>query len=212
MPLGNDPTPLAELEAGFGVAANASELIKANSESRSEEQRALQLKRVNDDLTNQVRDDFGKLESHLGDDVEVDPENVTVRGSGASAIIQYVYVGPRGSNEKGYVPFAEVHGSAAAKRRRRAMEVERTTPDEAAQKAAAERERQAEREAAEAQAEHEAKVEEILADARAKAEEELAKAREEADKIRADAAEEAQKAADKARSDTEKAKAKQSGK
>lgn len=206
MPLGNAPTPLDELEQGFGVTANAEELVRANHARMTEEQRAGGMKPVNYDLTEQVREDPSKLEDHAG--VELAPENITVRGTGGNAIIQYVYVGARDSNEKGYVPYVEVYGDSKARKARAQRVAEREDPNEAAQRAADERIRKADEEAADRVREAQEKAEKILADAREKAEKELAKAREEAEESRAAAAEEAQQAADKAREESEKAKAK----
>lgn len=203
MPQGNDPTATSELEAAFGVTANAQELIDYNRSRMSTEQRAIGLKPENGPLTAEVRDDLAALSDHVGQ--ELAPENVTVRGVGSGALIQYIYVDHRDANAKGYVPFVEVYGSDKERKARSDRVAARTTPDEAAQAAADERTREAEAEAAEAVRQAQADAEDTLAKARAAAEETLADANADAEKIRADAAADAQKAADKAREDAEKA-------
>lgn len=207
MPLGNDPTPLAELEAGFGtVTATAEQLISHNATMHSREALAAGLKPVNEDLTEHVRDNLGDLESHLGDQ---ELANVHVHGSGAGAMIQYVYVDERNAHVKGHVPFAEVFGDRQLKRRAEARRVRDTNPDEAAERAATEERAAMQQDAADALADARREAEELLEKARAQAEETLADARAEVERIQEEGAEDVQAAADKAREEQEKAEAKQ---
>lgn len=208
MPLGNDPTPLAELEAGFGtVTATAEQLISHNATMHSRQALAAGLKPVNDDLTEHVQDNLDKLEDYLGD---TEVANVHVHGSGAGAMIQYVYVDDRDAHVKGHVPFAEVFGNSQLKRRAKAQRVRATNPDEAAEEAAAEERATMQQDAADALADARREAEELLEKARAQAEETMADARAEVERIQAEGAEDVQDAADKARAEQEKAEAKQS--
>jgi hypothetical protein len=203
MPLGNDPTPLAELEAGFGVTSSAEELIKANQSRMTNEQRASGMKPVNDELTGQLLDDQSKLEDHLGHEVV----NASVRGNGASALIHYVYIGSRDAHESDYVPFADVYGDKAAKQRRSALQARQTDPDEAASAAASEKLREADEQAAQTMADARAEAEKLLSDAKAKIDKLVEDASAKIEKQREQVPEEAQSAAEKAREDAEKAKA-----
>jgi molecular chaperone DnaK (HSP70) len=206
MPLGNDPTPLAELEAGFGVTANAEELVKQNAARFSSEQLSAGLKPPNEEYGRHLDDNFDALEKHVGQEVV----NAEVRGSGGGAVIQYVTVGPRDEHVKGYVPFVELFGDKAAKDRRASRVASRTTPDEAAMRAADSRLQEADRDAQAELEKAQEKAREAIEKAREEAEKVIQDAQAEADRIREKASEDAQKAADKAREDAEKARAQQS--
>lgn len=200
MPMGNDPTPLTELEAGFGVTSNAEELVAANFERMDATQRAGGLKPINEPLTEEL--DLAAVQSHVGDGVELVGRTV-VRGSGAKAIISYTYVGPRGGVEKGYVPYVELFGSATEKRAAKAT----VDPDEAAGRAAREKRDKAEAEAQAKVDKARREAADVAAKAREEADKVLAEATAEAQRIREKAEQDAAKAGDKAREDADKAKA-----
>lgn len=203
MPLGNDPTPVTELEQSFGVTSSAEELIKANQARMPEEQRAGGLKAVNEPLNSHVRDRLGELEDHVGFEVA----DFNVRGTGSNALIHYTYVGPRDAHEKGYVPFADVFGDKLLKRRREESVALRTDPEEAAQAAVAKVVADAD---ADAQAKLRAAQEEaqqIIDKAREQADKAIRDARAEGERVRASIAEEAQKAAESAREQAEQDRA-----
>jgi hypothetical protein len=204
MPMGNDPTPIAELESAFGVTSSAEELVKQNHQRYTDEQRAGLMKPVNETLNADLQDDeLGKLEDELGHEVI----DAVVRGSGASAIISYTFVGPRDSVEKDYVPYADVYGDSKLKKRRKESQALKQDPAEAGQAAAAQRMQEADREAAEKIAEAQAEATRILEDAKREAQEAVESVREEVQKIRDEAVKDAPKAAEKASEQAAKDKA-----
>jgi vacuolar-type H+-ATPase subunit H len=207
MPLGNDPTPIAELEAGFGVTSSAEQLITANFARMTNEQRAGTLLPVNDDLTGELRANLGKLEDHLGHEVT----DATVRGSGTRALIHYVYINARDANEKDYVPFADVFGDDLLKRRRSNLVARTTRPEDAGREAAQEKLVEAESAGRQIIQDAQAKAQELLRDTEAKVQEMIrqavADAEEKRQKIAQDAAEAEQDARERATTDKAKAEA-----
>jgi flagellar biosynthesis GTPase FlhF len=217
MPLGNDPTPQAELAREFGVTSNAEELINSNKERFPRALReALNLPVTQILLGEEVaqegdpklgdtqRDDdaVSKLEDHVGHSVL----RAVVRGTGARRVITYSYVDDRGSTEKGYVPYAELFGTAKEKREARAGQ----SPDEAAEQAAAAKLQEAEEKAAQILKDAQEKASKALEEAQRAAQEAQEEAQAKIAKIEADAQEKAAKAAEAAekKAQREAAKAK----
>jgi hypothetical protein len=196
-----DPKDESGLEAAFGVTSNAEELVKANRGRYTPEHRKVLLQDENLGATDSLHelDDDGNrigLKDDLAKTLDHPVETATVRGTGRNAVISYTYVGDRGSIEKGIIPYAEVFGSASAKRAARREQA--GDPSEAGAAAAEAKLDEAQAKAAAAIQEAQDKARELVEDAQKQIADLLAKANEDAEAIRAKAAEEAPKAADDA--------------